>query len=120
MDAARRSPLRILAPLALVVFAAALVLVVANTGGSSGGGGGATATEKARDLGPTAAQKRRAKRRKAKTGSGSLPQNVYVVKSGDTLGGIAERTGVPVAKLQSLNPGLDQFSLRTGQRIQLR
>ena len=122
MEAGRRSPLRLLAPIALVAFGVALVLVITHsTGGSGNSGGGASAAEKARDLGPSAGQKARAKRKKSKAQSqGQLPQNVYIVKSGDTLGGIAERTGVPVEKLQSLNPGLDQFSLRSGQRIQLR
>jgi LysM repeat protein len=46
--------------------------------------------------------------------------DVYIVKEGDTLGGIADKTGVPVEKLQELNPGLDQFSLETGQKVRLR
>jgi LysM repeat protein len=122
MEAGRRSPLRILAPVALIAFGLALVLVLTNSNNSGNkSGGGATAAEKARDLGPSAAQKARTKRKKSQARSqGKLPQNVYIVKSGDTLGGIAERTGVPVEKLLSLNPGLDQFSLRSGQRIQLR
>jgi LysM repeat protein len=42
------------------------------------------------------------------------------VKQGDTLAGIAQTTGVPVARMQELNPGLDQFSLVAGQQIKLR
>ncbi|MEA2351873.1 MAG: LysM domain, partial [Thermoleophilaceae bacterium] len=44
----------------------------------------------------------------------------YVVKTGDTLGSIAQKTGVPVEKLQELNPTLDPQALVSGQRIKLR
>jgi LysM repeat protein len=45
---------------------------------------------------------------------------VYTVKTGDTLGRIAAKTGVPVARLQRLNPQLDPQALVSGQRIRLR
>jgi LysM repeat protein len=114
----RRSPLRILAPIALIAFAVALVMIVSSSGKTGGGGGGqsSNAAQKARDLG-TAASRRKVIHRKP---SGNLPQRFYIVKSGDTLGKIAQDTGVPVTKLQSLNPGLDQFSLIAGQKIKLR
>lgn len=120
MDSRRRSPLRILAPLAIVAFALALILVL------SGGSGGTSGTkadnvQKARDLGPTVKPGSGSSGGTTTASSGgSLPQSVYVVKDGDTLGGIAQVTGVPVNKLQDLNPGLDQFSLVAGQRIKLR
>jgi LysM repeat protein len=118
METRRSSPLRLIAPIALVVFAVALVLVISSSGGSGGdeGKSNANAAEKAKDLG-TPASERRSKHRSKRD---RLPQDVYIVKSGDTLGGIAEKTGVPVERLQELNPGLDQFSLVEGQRIKLR
>ncbi len=45
---------------------------------------------------------------------------VYVVKSGDTLGKIKARFGVPIATMVKLNPGLDAQSLSIGQEIKLR
>jgi LysM repeat protein len=107
METRRRSPLRILAPVALVVFAVALFLIVSSASNDDGGGGGKSpsAAEKSRDLGAP---------------SDNLPQRIYIVKSGDTLGSIAEETGVPVEKLQELNPELDQFSLVAGQKIKIR
>lgn len=115
----RRTALRILAPLALLAAAVALVLIVSSGGGSGGGGStnGKSASEKARDLGSPTSD---AKAPKKRSSSGKLPQRTYIVKSGDTLGSIAEITGVPVAKLQDLNPDLDQFSLVAGQKIKLR
>jgi hypothetical protein len=118
----RGSPLRILAPLALVGFGVALVLIISSGGGGGGGGkGGAHAAEKARDLGPTVGRRiGGSSRRTRTTTTGQLPQTVYIVKTGDTLGGISQKTGVPITKLQDLNPGLDPSGLQTGQRIKLR
>jgi LysM repeat protein len=110
--------LRILAPLALVIAGVALVMIVtgSNTSGSADTGQSAHAAEKARDLGTAGEDKAPPK----KHSHGNLPQKYYIVKSGDTLGAISETTGIPIDKLQSLNPGLDQFSLRSGQKIKLR
>jgi LysM repeat protein len=115
----RRTSLRILAPLALIAFGVALVMIVSSAGKTSSAGGGrsARAAEKARDLG-TGTTKPAARRKH--TSSGKLPQRYYIVKPGDTLGKIAQDTGIPVTTLQSLNPGLDQFSLIAGQKIKLR
>ena len=112
----RRSPLRILAPVALIAFGVALALVISNTDTSSGGGGpSSNAAEKQRDLGSTTRSTRR-----THTARDRLPQRIYVVKTGDTLGSIAEKVGVPVERLQELNPDLDQFSLVAGQKIKIR
>jgi LysM repeat protein len=114
---ARRSPLRFLAPVALVLFGIALLIIV-----SSSDGGGSTSTpsaseqQKDKDLG-TSTKKTRKKRAGA---NGALPTKTYTVKSGDTLGSISEKTGIPVAKLQELNPQLDPQQLVSGQKIKLR
>src|SRR3954471_8420438 len=114
----RRSPMRLFAPLAIVIAAVALVMVISSakdSGGNSSGSAGAT--EKAQDLGSSPSSK---KKKHSSSKKDKLPQDVYIVKQGDTLGDIADKTGVPVARLQELNPGLDQFSLVAGQRIKLR
>jgi LysM repeat protein len=118
MDTAeRRSPLRILAPVALIVFALALVVIISSTGGGGGGGGtSSSSAEKARDLGTANGSKTKSR----KSSRGKLPKSVYIVKSGDTLGSISQTVGVSVTKLQELNPNLDQFSLAPGQRIKIR
>src|SRR3954447_1815906 len=105
MESNQRSPLRVLAPLALVIAALALVLILSNSGGSgdSSGNTSSNSAENARDLGQTPKERRRARRERR---SGKLPSDVYIVKTGDTLGGIAQKTGVPVERLQELNPGL--------------
>jgi hypothetical protein len=120
MEKRRKSPMRFIAPLALIGAAVALMLVIttAGTGGGTEPDGQERAAEKARDLGEPAKEDR--KSRKKDRGGDKLPQDVYIVKAGDTLGGIAEKTGVPVERLEELNPGLDQFQLGAGQEIKLR
>ena len=44
----------------------------------------------------------------------------YTVKLNDTLGRISAKTGVPVDRLQTLNPELDPQNLVVGQKIKLR
>ncbi|MBV9004697.1 MAG: LysM peptidoglycan-binding domain-containing protein [Solirubrobacterales bacterium] len=44
----------------------------------------------------------------------------YSVQPGDTLSGIAHKTGVPLATLESLNPSINPNSLQTSQRLRLR
>ena len=115
METERRNPMRIIAPAALVVFTLALLLVVVTSGG--GGTDEPSAekrAEKARDLG--AQPKKKATKRNAD----KLPEDKYIVKSGDSFGSIAEKTGVPVDKLQELNPDVDPQALVTGQSIKLR
>ena len=116
---ARRSPLRFLAPIALVAFGIALLVVVSSSGGGDGGNTrSASEREKDRDLG-TDSRTRRSNRRAAAP-NGGLPTRNYTVKSGDTLGSISEKTGIPVDKLQELNPELDPQQLVSGQKIKLR
>jgi LysM repeat protein len=50
---------------------------------------------------------------------GPLPP-YYVIKPGDTLSRVAEKTGVPLYTLMSLNPKLHPDSIFPGHRIKLR
>ncbi len=121
-DQGRRSPARILAPLALVVFALVFFAIVLGAGSGSGSGGGGssggaktsgTSTEASR-TGTTSKQERTTTQAK---GGGKA---TYTVKVGDTLGSIAESTGVPVETLLELNPDLDPQALVSGQKVKLR
>jgi LysM repeat protein len=104
-----RTPARIVAPIALVVVAIAFLMVVASSGTDGDDGdrrsetSGRTATEQT-------TERRPAPRRAA----------TYTVKTGDTLGAIAEKTGLDVETLQNLNPELDPQALVSGQKIKLR
>jgi LysM repeat protein len=46
-------------------------------------------------------------------------RQTYTVQSGDTLAGIAAKTGTTVARLEQLNPGIDPTALRVGQTIRV-
>jgi LysM repeat protein len=110
-DPPERSNLRLLAPAALaVVTLLFIVMVVA----SSGGGGGDQGPAPASDTTPatkTTTTKKAATKPKPAT---------YTVKTGDNLGSIAQKTKVPIEKLQELNPDLDPQAMVTGQKIKLK
>ena len=69
-----------------------------------------------RDRGPSASGRATSSQRNEPTVEG----DTYVVVPGDTFTGIAEKTGIPLAKLERLNPDLDTGTLNAGQQIKLR
>jgi LysM repeat protein len=106
----RRSPARLLAPVALLLAVAAVGYVVTTSTGSDNDNGGDNAdrTTEPRPRENGSQQRQR-------------PQRAfYRVRLNDTLGLIAEQTGVPVERLEELNPELDPQNLIVGQRIRLR
>jgi LysM repeat protein len=107
-----QSPLRLLAPAALVVFAIAFLLVLTTSSVDEGGSSTRTRTESSRTS-KTRTTETTARRDR-------LVQNVYTVKTGDTLAGISEKVGIPVENLLELNPDLDPQALVSGQKIKLR
>jgi hypothetical protein len=107
----RRSPARLLAPVALVLAVAAVGYVITTSTGSDDDGAGddnASRTAEPRPREDARGQRRRGQRA------------FYRVRLNDTLGLIAEQTGVPVERIQQLNPELDPQNLIVGQRIRLR
>ena len=44
----------------------------------------------------------------------------YLVKEGDSLSAISQKTGIPVERIEQLNPALDPLSLVPGRRLKLR
>jgi hypothetical protein len=106
----RRSPARLIAPVALLVCAVALATVVFSSPAVDGDDSGGTATTERTTTNPRAQNDRRPRRTRRN----------YTVKAGDTLGAIAEQTGVSVEQLLVLNPELDPQALVAGQRIKLR
>jgi LysM repeat protein len=47
-------------------------------------------------------------------------RRTYVVREGDSLLSIADKTRVSIDTLRALNPGIDEQALQVGQRIRLR
>lgn len=100
----RRLVARVFAVIAIAAAVVALVVVIGGSLGSDGGEGGRA--------------ERRAQQREDKPGSEQ--EAVYVVQPNDTLAGIAEKTGVSVEELQSLNPNIDPQALPSGAQLKLR
>ena len=97
---------RAFAVLALAAALVAVVVVIATSGGESDGGndnGSQVKTD-----GPS------------KAGRQAVESGVWIVRPGDTLGHIAEATGIDVDTLTQLNPDLDPQTLLEGERIHLR
>ena len=44
----------------------------------------------------------------------------YTVVKGDTFGSISAKTGVPVAQIEQLNPGVSTNSLQVGQKLRVK
>jgi LysM repeat protein len=105
----RRSPFRLLAPVALLLVAGAVAAVVLNSNIADGDDGDQVTTTP-----------RTSTERTTTTRSGRPLRRFYRVKLGDSFGSIAEKTNVPVDRLEELNPEVDPQALVVGQRIRLR
>lgn len=79
-----------------------------------GGENGSTGPSAAETVGEATGTQARAQPRRRRGPA------TYTVRPGDTPGAIAARTGVPVERLQGLNPELDPQALIVGQEIALR
>jgi LysM repeat protein len=102
---------RLVAVVAIVGFVIAFIIVLGNSGTGTGPSGGQTTptNTSTSTVGST-----------TKSTSRFAHRRSYTVKPGDTLGAIAIRTGVSVATLEDLNPGLDPQGLVAGQKLKLR
>jgi len=95
---------RLLAVIALVAAVVAVFIVVSNnTGGDD------DSSKKDNRAGKTAKQKKKQPK-----------QASYEVQEGDTLTGIANKTGVSVDRIEALNPELDPQALQSGQKLKLK
>ena len=104
---------RLLAPISLIAFVLALLIVIASSG----------TDEDSSDSGSSVSQQQTrpgVDHRRDDDSTTAVSGNFYTVKTGDTLAGIAEEVGVPVARLQELNPALDPQALVSGQKIRIR
>src|SRR3954447_6823667 len=115
----RRSPARFLAPLALIAVIVALLAIISSSENSSGSSSDST-TPAAKTTSTTkksTATKAKSKSTKSRT---TTVKTTYTVKVGDTLGAIADKTGVSLARIQELNPNVDPHAMVAGQQIRLK
>jgi LysM repeat protein len=83
-----------------------IVLIATTLGGGDSGGGSSNGSN-------------RASHAKSGQSPAHTPKS-YVVQNGDTLTSIAHQTGVPVAVILKLNPGVDPQILISGERLKLK
>jgi LysM repeat protein len=95
---------RAFAVLAVVCGLLALVLVISSSLGGGGGSQGGNGAQSGKTSG----------------GASKNAPATYVVQNGDTLTSIAYDTGVSVARIQALNPGVDPQILISGEKLKLR
>lgn len=106
------APARALAATALVCgFIVVIVIVATSLGGGGDGGGDGGGSGRGSSPGQATKRSGGGKRQAPKT---------YVVKTGDTLSSIARKTGVSVARIIALNPGVDPQILISGEKLKLR
>ena len=107
-----RSPVRLLAPVALVAAAIALFAIV------SGGGSDPTSEPSSSAAEPevTATATAKAEKKDAKPTSSS---DTYTVEAGDTPSGIAAKLDIDPDDLLAANPDIDATALTVGEELQL-
>lgn len=106
---AGRTPLRFLAPIALVAFAVALYTVVKDAREPAGKSSSDTPAQTTATPSNQSSAKKSAKKKR----------RTYTVKQGDTASGIAAKTGVSIATMQKLNKHFNPQTLSPGQKIRL-
>ena len=104
-----RNPARYIAPLALAAAVTATYLVVHHA-----------LISKHASTTTTTVQTTSTVARHGHSGSAASNATFYVVKPGDSLLGIAAKTGVSITAIEALNPHLNPNKLQPSQRIRLR
>ena len=108
-----------MAPLALITVLVAFLVIVTGSGGGSNGSANDSSTTPSMQT--TTKQKKPSSARTKKTSTNrTATRRTYTVQVGDTLGGIADKTGVPLQRIEELNPNVDPHTLNAGQQIRLR
>jgi len=100
------APARAFAAIALVCGVLVVVIVIATSLGGDGSGSG-DGSQSAKQAG-------------SHGGAEVHTPRSYVVQNGDTLTSIAHETGVSVARIQELNPGIDPQILISGEKLKLK
>lgn len=115
----RRSPARYLAPLALLAVIGGIYVLVHKDLPKHARGSGHVQTQTQPPTGVRSTGTRSSPSH-THTSGGHVTVSYYVVKAGDNLDLISQRTGVSVAAIEAANPGISATALRVGQRLKLR
>ena len=108
----RRRIAHVAAPVLFLAAVTAAVLLI-RSGLESGSSSGTTSTQAATTRGTTTTASHRARPRPG-------AKRFYTVQTGDTFNAIAAKTGVSVAELERLNPGVSSNALQVGQKLRVK
>jgi LysM repeat protein len=97
-----------------VTIAVVLVRSGLNSGHPVSGSPAPTTTVKRVETGTTT------KTKTTRTTTGGSGKQYWTVQAGDTFGVISEKSGVPVATIEELNPKVSSTSLFIGEKIRIR
>jgi LysM repeat protein len=96
----------------IAVLIAFMAIITSSGGGGSNSSGTSSSTTPAANTSKTSS--------KTAARRAHHHSRYYTVHAGDTLGGIASKTGVSLDTIQSLNPSVDPSAMTTGQKIRIR
>jgi LysM repeat protein len=108
----RRRAAHLAAPF-LFLAAVTIAVLLIRAGLESGSGGPTTTSSPARTV---PARTKTTTRHRPRPGA----RRYYTVQTGDTFGSISTKTGVSVAELERLNPGVSSNALQVGQRLRVK
>jgi hypothetical protein len=119
MEASRRDleprswTLRVLAPLAIVATVGVLVIVIAGSLGDSDSDGKSTSSSTTTNAAKGCAAGN-------PPADAAIEAGYYIIKAGESLGTVTDRTCVQGSKLERLNPELDPLQLQVGACVNLK
>jgi hypothetical protein len=118
MEASRRDSeprswtLRVLAPLAIIATLGVLVIVIAGSLSDSDSDGKSTSSSTTSSAKGCAAGNPPA--------DAAIEAGFYIIKSGENLGTVTDRTCIQGSKIERLNPELDPLQLQVGACVYLK
>src|SRR5436189_4063016 len=107
----RRSPARFLAPLALVAVLVAFMAIPTSSGNNGSGSPASESTTTSTSTSRTTSTKKTTTTKAKKKAAKQVAGKTYTIQTGDTLGSIAAKTGVPLSRIEELNPNVDPHAM---------